>query len=53
MEGRLRAAGILEFGGLEAGASEAPFRFVDSLPMIGEIDKAKGTFTAFGIIMSD
>jgi hypothetical protein len=26
---------------------------VDSLPMIGEIDKAKDTFTAFGIIMSD
>ncbi len=75
MEGRLRAAGILEFGGVEAGALEAPFRFLDkqvrtvlpgmpcsraerwmghrsilvgSLPMIGEIDKVKGTFTAFG-----
>jgi D-amino-acid dehydrogenase len=75
MEGRLRAAGILEFGGLEAGASEAPFRFletrvqavlpglsysrterwmghrpaiVDSLPMIDEIDSAKGVSMAFG-----
>lgn len=29
MEGRLRAAGILEFGGLEAGASQKPFEFLE------------------------
>lgn len=29
MEGRLRAAGVVEFGGLEAPASEAPFRLIE------------------------
>ncbi|MEO0992755.1 MAG: FAD-dependent oxidoreductase [Pseudomonadota bacterium] len=29
MEGRLRAAGVVEFGGLEAGPSEAPFRLLE------------------------
>ncbi|MGB3407296.1 MAG: FAD-binding oxidoreductase, partial [Jannaschia sp.] len=28
MEGRLRAAGVIEFGGLEAGPSRAPFDFL-------------------------
>ncbi|MEM6849105.1 MAG: FAD-dependent oxidoreductase [Pseudomonadota bacterium] len=29
MEGRIRLAGIVEFGGLEAGPSEAPFRLLE------------------------
>ncbi|MFV0472793.1 MAG: NAD(P)/FAD-dependent oxidoreductase [Pikeienuella sp.] len=30
MEGRLRCAGVVEFGGLEAGPSEAPFRMIEA-----------------------
>lgn len=29
MDGRLRCAGVVEFGGLEAGPSEAPFRLIE------------------------
>lgn len=75
MEGRLRAAGIVEFGGLDAPQSKAPFELLesrfheafpdityerterwmghrpstsDSLPLIGEVEGAKGVFTGFG-----
>ncbi|MEX2519835.1 MAG: FAD-dependent oxidoreductase [Paracoccaceae bacterium] len=30
MDGRLRCAGVVEFGGLEAGPSEAPFRMIEA-----------------------
>lgn len=30
MEGRLRCAGVVEFGGLEAGPSAAPFRMIEA-----------------------
>ena len=36
MEGRLRCAGVVEFGGLEAGPSEGPFRLIEA--------KAKAAF---------
>ncbi|WP_244530520.1 NAD(P)/FAD-dependent oxidoreductase [Salaquimonas pukyongi] len=75
MEGRIRCAGIVEFGGLEAPPSEAPFRLLeskfrkafpgvrwerterwmghrpattDSLPVIGEVETAKGVYAGFG-----
>ena len=75
MEGRIRCAGIVEFGGLDAPPSEAPFRLLerkfrqafpnvtwerterwmghrpattDSLPVIGEIEMAKGVYAGFG-----
>lgn len=75
MEGRIRCAGIVEFGGLDAPPSEAPFRLLekkfrgafphvtwerterwmghrpattDSLPVIGEVETAKGVFAGFG-----
>ena len=75
MEGRIRCAGIVEFGGLDAPPSEAPFRLLekkfrrafphvtwerterwmghrpattDSLPVIGELETAKGVYAGFG-----
>ncbi|MCB1422728.1 MAG: FAD-binding oxidoreductase [Nitratireductor sp.] len=75
MEGRIRCAGIVEFGGLDAPPSEAPFRLLekkfrrafphvtwerterwmghrpattDSLPVIGEVETAKGVYAGFG-----
>lgn len=75
MEGRIRCAGVVEFGGLKAGPSRAPFdmlrRYIDklmpdvtfdstvewmghrpapadSLPLIGPVDRAGRSYTAFG-----
>jgi D-amino-acid dehydrogenase len=75
MEGRIRLAGILEFGGLDAPPSDAPFELLerqfraafpdvswerserwmghrpapsDSIPVIGEVETAKGVFAGFG-----
>ncbi|MGB7334165.1 MAG: FAD-binding oxidoreductase [Salaquimonas sp.] len=75
MDGRIRCAGVLEFGGLELGPSQAPFELLerhfknafpgitwermetwmghrpapsDSIPVIGEIETAKGVFAGFG-----
>lgn len=72
---RLRLAGLVEFGGLDAGPSDAPYELLkrqvkaafpglrwngekrwlghrpattDSLPVIGQIPRAAGVFTAFG-----
>ncbi|MBL4600113.1 MAG: FAD-binding oxidoreductase [Rhizobiaceae bacterium] len=75
MEGRLRCAGIVEFGGLDAPPSKAPFALlkkqilqaipgikydeiiewmghrpatVDSVPVIGPVNKENSIFAAFG-----
>jgi len=75
MDGRLRLAGMVEFGGLDAPPSRAPFELLmrnvkaalpgltfrdktewmghrpataDSIPVIGEVDGAKGAFLGFG-----
>ena len=75
MEGRIRCAGIVEFGGLDKPQSRAPFELLkkqvheaipgltydrveewmghrpapsDSIPLIGEIENAPGTYAAFG-----
>jgi D-amino-acid dehydrogenase len=75
MDGRLRVAGVVEFGGLDAPPSKAPIEFLknqvrqafpsmtwekteewmghrpappDSIPVIGEIDRARGVFAGFG-----
>ncbi|MEM7473110.1 MAG: FAD-dependent oxidoreductase [Pseudomonadota bacterium] len=75
MDGRLRLAGVVEFGGLDAAPSRAPFDLLkknalaampgltwareeewmghrpapaDSIPVIGEVPRAKDVFMGFG-----
>ncbi len=75
MDGRIRLAGVVEFGGLDAAPSKAPLDLLrrnakaafpglswareeewmghrpapsDSIPVIGEVPKAKGVFMGFG-----